>query len=346
MSAAARIIDANANRAREAMRVMEDVARFARNDRDLAVDLKGMRHDLRAALDRFPAGWLEANRDAPGDVGATLSTESERRRSGVADIAIAAGKRLGEALRAIEEASKVVAPDVATVIEAIRYRAYDVDARLRARLGGGRARQWSVCVIITESLCGRPWLEVAGAALAGGAECLQLREKEVEGRALRDRAARLVDLARPVGASVIVNDRADVALAAGADGVHLGQGDLPVDRARAIAGSELLIGVSTHDLPEAADAVAAGADYCGVGTIFGSTVKPANAPAGVDLVRRFVAAHPEVPHLAIGGVTTENVGELAAAGAKGVAVSTAVCAAEDPRGVVERLREALGDTSG
>jgi thiamine-phosphate pyrophosphorylase len=204
-------------------------------------------------------------------------------------------------------------------------------------------------VLITESLCRRPWLEVARAAIEGGADCVQLREKEMEDREVLARAKSLVELARSPLAhalgscSVIINDRPDIALAAGADGVHLGQGDMPVRAVREIAGAGLIVGVSTSRVEEARAAVRDGADYLGLGPMFATTTKHKPELRGPGYVRE-VMADPMlagVPHLAIGGITPGNVVELAAAGCRGVAVSSAVCGAEDPRAVCAFLKRVL-----
>ncbi len=206
----ARILDANANRAREAMRVMEDAARFALNDASLCESLKKLRHDLREALDGLPPGWLEANRATPDDVGTSLSTGAEHRRANLVEIVIAAGKRLSESLRVIEETGKTLNISFSSQIESIRYRAYDLDSRLQMSLGTGRARQWRLCLLLTESLCRLNWRDVVGSALENGAECIQVREKDMDAGALIDRVRDVVSLAHPKGASVIVNDRADL----------------------------------------------------------------------------------------------------------------------------------------
>ncbi|MDY7108172.1 MAG: thiamine phosphate synthase [Planctomycetota bacterium] len=338
---AARIIDANANRAREALRVMEDAARFLLDDAALSGDLKSLRHDLRGALERLPPGWIEANRDTPGDVGTAITAGRERSRTDFVEVVIAAGKRLSEALRVIEEAGKTIDPDFARGVEALRYRAYDVEQRLQLRLGSGRARQWRVCVLLTESICTRSWEDVLRAIIDGGADCIQVREKDMDGGTLARRVRRVIELARPAGASVIVNDRADVALAAGADGVHVGEHDLSIRDVRRIAGRTMLIGASTHDLDEAKAAIEAGADYSGVGAMFTSALKPAREPSGPEYLRRFIEHYPNTPHLAIGGVGPENIDRLVDAGCRGVAVSSAVCAADDPARVVRTLREAI-----
>jgi len=141
----------------------------------------------------------------------------------------------------------------------------------------------------------------------------------------------------PRGVAVIVNDRLDVALAAGADGVHLGTDDLPVRAARRIAGSGLRIGASTHSLAEARAAVDAGADHCGVGAMYASGLKPGLAPSGEAYLREFVAEFPQIPHLAIGGIAPGRVTALVRAGCRGVAVSSAICGAGDPAAVARAM---------
>jgi thiamine-phosphate pyrophosphorylase len=241
---------------------------------------------------------------------------------------------------------KTVDPAAARIIERLRYAAYDAERDVVLRMGSGARRQWRVCVLLTESLCALPWQETLTAALAGGADCIQVREKELASRALADRVRAVIDLARPAGAAVIVNDRVDIALACGADGVHVGQDDLSVADVRRMAGTALLVGVSTHSREEARAAADAGADVCGVGAMFATGIKPAIVPGGPAYLRAYLAEFARIPHLAIGGITPANVGELAAAGCQGVAVSSVVCGARDPAAVVRTLRAALEGGAG
>jgi thiamine-phosphate pyrophosphorylase len=345
MPSVLRILDANANRAREALRVMEDAARFLLDDADLTAALKDLRHDLAAALARIPGG-VEISRDTPGDVGVAIKAPSELTRGSVAEVALAAGKRLSEALRVLEEFGKTLpaagaegSGSFAAVIESLRYRGYEVERRLNQALAAGRpGRQWRLCVLVSAELCPQgDWLGVAGAALAGGADALQLREKALDAGELLARARQLVSLCRRHGASLIVNDRPDVALLAGADGVHLGQTDLPCRAARQLVGRQLLLGVSTSTLAQARQAAADGADYCGVGPMFPTTTKHKDVIVGPAYLRAFVANFPALPHLAIGGIHAGNLGALVAAGARGVAVSSAVCAAPDPQAAAAEL---------
>lgn len=341
MSAIPRILDANLNRAREALRVMEDAARFALNDGILCGELKSMRHALRASVECLPPGWLEVNRDTAEDVGTQITATSEMKRAGLLDIVIASGKRLTEALRVIEELLKTIDVTAAARIKSLRYRAYEIDAQLQTRFGAGRASQWKLCLILTRSLCKRPWEDVLRAAINGGTDCVQIREKTLDGGELAPLVQQVIRIARPAGVSVIVNDRPDIALAANADGVHVGQSDMAVRDIRRIAGRRLLVGVSTHDLNEAQHAIDAGADYCGVGMIFDSTLKPDRTPSGLAYLRAFREQFPSASHLAIGGITSANIYQIVDAGARGVAVSTAICAADDPQTVAHEISTAI-----
>ena len=208
-------------------------------------------------------------------------------------------------------------------------------------------RQWSLCVLITKSLCTRPWEEVARAALEAGADCIQLREKDLAGRELLRRASLLRAMTNDAGAALIINDRPDIAALAEADGVHLGQTDLPVDEARRIVGDGLCIGVSATTLDQATEALGAGADTLGLGPMFPTTTKPDpggrtdGSVAGPSLAREVLAKHPGTPHLAIGGIGPVNIEELREAGVRGIAVSGVVCAADDPGSITSRLLEAM-----
>ncbi|TVS03010.1 MAG: thiamine phosphate synthase [Phycisphaerales bacterium] len=345
-----RMIDANANRACEAARVLEDLARFVLGAGEVAAGLKSLRHDLRRAIGSALGGagidpvMLAAWRDPEGDPGTGLSHEGEVRRAGTPAIASAAAGRLGEALRAIEESLKTIDSGRAGEVEKLRYASYALSRRVELALGTGRASQWRVCVLLTESLCTHhSWEEVARLAIEGGADCVQLREKSMESGELVERARALVGIARPAGVSVIVNDRPDIALLAGADGVHVGQNDLCVRDVRRIAGSGLLVGVSTAHLEQARRAVAEGADYIGCGPMFASATKVKPVLSGPSFVGEVVgdAVCGRVSHLAISGITPENIGELVGAGCRGVAVSGVVCGAEEPAGVCRALRAAL-----
>ena len=340
-----RLLDANANRAREALRVLEDYARFVLNRDGLCGELKHVRHALADALrDVLPEAIL--HRDTPGDVGTGIKTPAEGFRADIAEVVTAAGKRLGEALRAIEEYLKVVTPKRAGEVESLRYRVYDVEQRLALTLRPGALRFADVrlYVLITESACQRHWLETAEQALLGGADCLQLREKHLEAGELHRRAAVLVQLCHRRGALCIINDRPDIALLSRADGVHVGQGDLPPRQVRQLVGSRMIVGVSTHNIEQARQAVLDGADYIGVGPIFRSPTKPRDFTPGPAYARQ-VATEVSIPAVGIAGITTENVDEVLATGLRAVAVTAAVTQSPDPRAAAERLKAKLHESS-
>ncbi len=344
MDALARIIDANANRCREGLRALEDAARFGLDNQDLCARVKSVRHGVREALAGLgvPESQLLGARDSAGDVGAGVSTDAERTRRNLADVAAAGAKRAGESLRVLEETAKALGVDGAA-FEALRYTVYDAE---RDIVGALRARpgQWALCVIISSDLCAdRDPAWVAERAIEGGADCVQVREKSMDARPFVDVARSVVGACRPRGVPVIVNDRADVALAAGADGVHVGQSDLRVAEARGVLGPAAIVGVSTTSMDQALAAAAAGASYCGCGAMFDTATKARPNVVGPAYLEAYLAdpRTASVPHLAIGGITPANAGGLAAIGCLGVAVSSAVCGAGDPADACRAIASAL-----
>jgi thiamine-phosphate pyrophosphorylase len=183
---------------------------------------------------------------------------------------------------------------------------------------------------------GRDLLDLLDAAVAGGCRMVQLREKEWPSGRLLPMAERLRARCADAGVTFVVNDRVDLALAVGADGVHLGQDDLPARRARPLLRPGMLLGISTHSVEQARAAQADGADYVAVGSMFPTATKSAFELVGVDLVRE-LRPQIRVPLIGIGGITHGNVHEVIAAGADGVAVISAVAAAADPRAATERF---------
>jgi thiamine-phosphate pyrophosphorylase len=335
-----RLLDANANRAREGLRVVEDFARFVLDDQSLSAALKEIRHGLAGVLGPV-LGEAILHRDTPGDVGTVNKTQSEQQREDVADVVIAAGKRLGEALRAIEEYLKTISPDDAGRVEQLRYRFYDIEQRIaRALRPANRFADVRLYVLITERCCRRDWLESAEEALIGGADCLQLREKEMDGGELLRRAKRLVELCRRYARLCIINDRVDIAILSDADGVHVGQEDLPAVEARKLIGRNKTLGVSTHHIEQAKRAVLDGADYIGIGPIYPSATKPRDFVAGLEYARQ-VAAEIAIPAVAIAGITGANVDEVIGMGIRAIALTAAVLDCDDPRKAAAELKARL-----
>ncbi len=198
-------------------------------------------------------------------------------------------------------------------------------------------------VIGGDALGGRPLDEVVAAAVRGGVTLVQLREKTRPDAEVIELARALKDLLGPLGVPLIVNDRVEVARAAGADGVHLGQDDLDAARARAILGSDKLIGVSAGTAAEAARVDKAAADYVGIGSVYATPTKPdAGAPIGVAGLSDLAAALAPLPAVAIGGIGAGNAAQVMASGATdGIAVVSAICGAEDPEAAAQALRREI-----
>jgi len=333
-----RILDANFNRAREALRVLEEFARFGLEDADATRLLKEMRHALLAAVPQPIRSSMMLFRDTPGDVGCGVATPSEYHRADVTDVVRAAAARLSEALRAIEEYGKTIDPAFAAAVERLRYQTYTIEQRLvlglRAHQRFGEARLY---VILTESLCTRPWLETAQAVLLGGADAIQLREKSLADREMLGRTRRLAEMCHEHGAILIVNDRVDVAIAGGADGVHLGQCDMPVPAARRILPDNALVGVSTHLLEEVNATAKQNPDYIAVGPMFPTTTKHKERIAGPVRLAE-ARRHTGLPLVAIGGINATNIDQVLAAALCCVCVCSAVIGQADPRGAAEALR--------
>jgi thiamine-phosphate pyrophosphorylase len=274
-------------------------------------------------------------------VGRDNKTQAELQRQDVADVVTAAGKRLGEALRAIEEYLKTIAPQDAGRVQQLRYRFYDIEQRLARTLRpANRFADVRLYVLITEKCCRQDWLEVAEEALIGGADCLQLREKDLESGELLRRARRVVELCRRYDRLCIINDRADIAILSDADGVHVGQDDLPAVEARKLIGRGKILGVSTHRIEQARRAVLDGADYIGIGPMYPSATKPRDFVAGLDYARE-VASVITIPAVAIAGITAANVDEVIGTGVRCVAVTAAVLDRDDPRKAAAELKARL-----
>ncbi|MGH7169531.1 MAG: thiamine phosphate synthase, partial [Gemmataceae bacterium] len=339
----ARILDACANRAREGLRVIEDYCRFVLDDAFLSRALKESRHDLTSALSELSPTLLLEARETQYDVGTELTTPSEQERASLREVVQVNVKRLQESLRSLEEYGKIHSPSLGQALEQLRYRVYTLERALilgasaRQRLQGAR-----LYVLLTGSRCAASLDWIIAEAAAGGARIVQLREKNKNDRELLERARQARRWTQRAGALFLVNDRADIARLVEADGVHLGQDDLPVKEARRILGPDALIGVSTHNLEQLRQAILDGASYVGIGPTFPSTTKDFHDLAGLEFIRHAMA-ETTLPAFAIGGVNLQTIAAAVAAGARRVAVSGAIAQADDPRSVAATLLAALPD---
>jgi thiamine-phosphate pyrophosphorylase len=342
----ARILDASANRAREGLRVVEDYVRFALDDPSLTRRIKDCRHRLGLATRALEAdGRLIPARDTSEDVGTLIMTPTERARENPRAVVAANLKRAAEALRSLEEYTKLVDPWLAGRFEVLRYDTYTLEKLVLTALASHASLRDARLYLLVGGLTNLnelTWL--VGEALAGGVQVVQLREKNLPDRELLARAREVRSLTSQARARFILNDRADLAILAGADGVHLGQEDLAVRDARRILGPSAMIGVSTHDLSQLEQATLAGAAYLGVGPVFSTGTKTFDSLAGLAFVEQAAAAT-TLPWFAIGGITPENIDEVLNAGARRVAVHSAIVRAPKPRETAATLRGRLDRAS-
>jgi thiamine-phosphate pyrophosphorylase len=347
--AVARLLDANLDRAREGLRVLEDWARFGVDRADLVARTK----DMRQRLGRLHRDDYKLARHTATDPAAGMGHPAQQERLSPSQVVGANAGRVHEALRVLEEFGRSIDPELAHEAAALRYGLYDLEVDLlQASRGGQQRRQLlAQCHLYLVSSPG-PGLEaVVAAALGAGVRLVQYRAKDgspsgqagvpIDDSQRLQQARQLRQLCASHGALFIVNDRIDLALAVEADGVHLGQGDLPPAVARQLLGPERLIGRSTHGLDQLHQAVADGCDYVGVGPVNATPTKPGREPVGLDYVRQAAAESP-IPFFAIGGLDCANVGAVRQAGGQRVAVVRAITAAADPAAATQALLQALG----
>lgn len=332
-----RILDAAANRAREALRVVEDYLRFVLDDRFLTDQCKTLRHELAAALSGIPAGERLASRETQADVGTQLTAATEASRADAADVLAANFARLQESLRSLEEFGKLADSDAAAQVKQLRYASYTLHRAVETtRRSIERLTTARLYLLMDGQSDVSRFQELAQTLVEAGADVLQLRDKHLTDRELLGRARRLREVTSGTATLFIMNDRPDLTALSRADGVHVGQDELSVKDARQIVGPDRIIGVSTHSIAQARQAVLDGADYIGVGPTFPSGTKRFESFPGVALLRA-VAAEIRLPAFAIGGITFENVHEVVAAGFPRIAVSGAVTGAADPAAAVRQL---------
>ncbi|MBD2105309.1 thiamine phosphate synthase [Leptolyngbya sp. FACHB-261] len=322
-----RILDANLDRAREGLRVVEEWCRFGLENAQLSQECK----QLRAELAPWHTADLLAARDTAQDPGTGLSHAAEEERNSLEAVLRANLCRVQEAFRVLEEYGKLWQPRMGSHFKHLRYRVYILESAL---LGSNPVtnerleRLKAARLYLVTSPVDNP-LAVVEAALQGGLPLVQYRHKTADDEVRLPLAQHLAQLCRQYGALFIVNDRVDLALAVDADGVHLGQQDMPVAIARQLLGPNRIIGQSTTNPSEMAKAIESGADYIGVGPIYETPTKVGKAATGLDYAR-YAAAKAPLPWYAIGGIDATNLPDVLAAGAERVAVVRAIMSAANP----------------
>ena len=340
-----RILDAAANRAGEGLRVVEDYVRFVLDDAHLTELIKTLRHDLAATIEQLPSSERHAARDTQSDVGTEITTEAELMRADAWQVCQASLERSKQSLRSLEEFSKVDQPVLPVRFEQLRYQLYTLEKALSiTRESKQQLASTKLCVLLDGRGSQEEFSALADTLIQTSVPMIQLRDKKLSDAELVQRGRALRELKRNAETLLIVNDRPDIAVAVGADGVHLGQNDMSVKDARAIVGPRTLIGVSTHNIEQARQAVLDGANYLGAGPTFPSATKQFDDFPGLPYLRQ-VASEITLPTFAIGGIGEENAKEVLSTGIGRIAVSSAVIDSEYPAQVASDLLEILSECS-
>ena len=338
-----RIIDANLNRTGEGLRVLEDVARLLLNDAGLTRQLKTMRHEILRGDRRLNQQLIDA-RDSAGDIGINIEVSEAERQRELSLTVVANARRVQESLRTIEELAKTPGVNLdSEKFKQARFNLYTLEQTLLSRLlRQDKTRQISglYAIIDTQALKGRSHTEVARQLINGGARTIQLRDKLLSKKALLPIVQQLRNLCGEHNVIFIVNDYLDLTLATDADGLHLGQDDLPVSAARKLLPVDKIVGCSTTTVELAVAAESEGADYIAVGSMYPTGSKETAIVVGPERLRQ-VRKAVSLPLVAIGGITEDNAAEVMAAGADAVAIISAVLHADDiaeaTRQIVNRL---------
>ena len=340
-----RIIDANLNRLGEGLRLLEDLARLQLNDTVLTQQLKTMRHELLRSDGSFNRQLLQA-RNSEGDVGIDIAVPGEEKQRELPATVVANARRVQESLRVLEELSKIpgTIPQLdPEKFKQARFALYTIERNLLSRLlrrDKTRHIAGLYVIIDTQALKRRRHLEVANQVISGGAKVIQLRDKLQSKQELLTIAHQLKNLCAEHNVLFIVNDYLDIALAANADGLHLGQHDLPIKVTRQLLPIDKILGCSVTTVDQAITAESEGADYIAVGSIYPTTSKETARVVGLERLRQ-VRQATSLPLVAIGGINKDNATEVTAAGANSVAVISAVLEAESPKEAAKQIIDSL-----
>ncbi len=322
----AQLIDANLDRAREGLRVMEDWCRFVLKRKDFSIKLKDWRQQLGAHHHEiYRKARLTSEDPAMG-----ISHLLQNNRSTPEDIFIANSSRVQEALRVLEEFTRITDPKLSEVATKIRYETYEIEIKvLNAKEGIDKRQVLKDCSIYLVTSNKKDLKGIVLQALEAGVKMIQYREKFLNDNEKLNQAKVLASLCKEYNSLFIVNDRIDIALAVDADGIHLGQEDTPTQIARELLGPAKIIGRSTHCLEDIKNAEKEGCDYIGIGPIFPSETKKELHPIGIAYLMEGLNKT-LLPAFAIGGINISSINKLNHINNLRIAVSDAIINSNDP----------------
>lgn len=334
-----RIIDANLNRSTEALRVLEEIARFKLNDLDLSTQLKNMRHEICSFFDS-KYDFLLNSRDTAHDVGVDIEnpTKISREECDIKTVFKANFKRLQQALRVLNE--------YGGLSDEYRYKVYCIEKKMNESLFMNIKKYLlnnKKLYLVTNSDnfdSDDKFLDTVALALKSGVDIIQLREKHKNASQIIKYGRVIRQLTLQYGALFIVNDRVDIAQILNADGVHLGQDDIDISSARDLLGENAIIGISTHKPQDAIEAQRCGADYIGVGPVFKTPTKPNREPAGLSYLN-WVVKNISIPYFAIGAIDENSIDEIISCGCNRAAFVRAIMYSHNVEKTVKYLKDKL-----
>ncbi len=335
------IIDANINRAREGIRVIEDNLRFIFGKKEFADRLRSLRHEISRVplLLDISSIKLLASRRSQTDIG---KSRKEKKRKNFQEIIASNFSRVEESIRVLEEYSRLINPKSTAKIKKIRFNLYTLQKKIQLLVyRKERVSHLGLYVITDEKIAGKSNEEIVKEAVKGDVDTIQLRDKtgsEGSDKKLYSKATKIRSLI-PKDVLFIVNDRVDIAVSSDADGVHLGKDDLPIKETRRILGEDKIIGISCDSVKEAIKAEKNGADYVALGPIFRTTTKKdIPAPLGIKVIKE-TKKRISIPIVAIGGINEKNICEVIKSGADSVAVISAVLVYDDISARVDYIKK-------
>jgi thiamine-phosphate pyrophosphorylase len=338
-----RIIDANIDRAREGLRVIEDSLRFLFEKKEFTEKLRSLRQkisNLPVALN-IASSKLLASRESEKDLG---RSRKEKKRKNIIEVIASNFSRVEESVRVLEEYSRVLNPKATSKIKKIRFNLYTLQKKILLSVHRKNlTSKLGLYVITDKKIAARTNEEIVIEALKGGVDTIQLRDKVCSNKELLREAEKIRDIIPKNKALFIVNDNVDVALASDADGVHIGKDDLPIKETKQILGEDKIIGVSCDNVKEAERAEKEGADYISLGPIFPTTTKKGiPSPLGVKVIKE-VKKKVSIPLVAIGGINERNMKEVLQAGADSIAMISAILKYGDLSTRVKNLKKKFLD---
>ena len=341
------IIDADTNRLMEGLRVVEEVSRFVLRDDKLTKKIKYLRAKVKEAVSLTCEGdeKLIDSRNIQKDRGRKLYSHSEGKRTDISTIVTANIKRAQEAARVLEEFTKLIDPMIGKRFKEIRFEIYDIEKEIKKYNRNtieipGKMNFDLYVVTDPDVLGGRSPVKAVREIIKGGCRMIQLRDKKASIGQYYRWAKEISKICKNEGATFIVNDYADICMEVEADGLHIGQSDVPVAVARKLLGYNKILGLSTHSKEQALKGSKSGADYISIGPIFSTPSKPDNRTLGIEFIK-WASKNIEIPFVAIGGINADNLGAVVRAGSKRAAVIRAAVGQKDITSAVKKLRRAF-----